>query len=625
MSRSLRILMVEDSPDDAALTVKELERGGYQVDYRRVDTFDAMHAALSAERWDLIIADYDLQLLSGMAALQLVRRSGLDLPVIIVSRTLTEDASVEMFRAGAYDCLLKGNLKRLAPAVERALDAVNVRRQWRYAEEALRESEARARAIVETAVDAIITINQVGIIESFNPAAARLFGYTANEAIGRNVNVLMPSRYAEEHDAFVANYVRTGHKRIIGIGREAIGLRQDGSTFPIDLAVSEVRLRDRRLFTGVVRDITERKRAEQALRTSERRFTQFMQHLPGVAFMKDIEGRYVYANESCERLFRRNLAEYIGKTDAEIWPFAVAKQFSDSDQFVVRTGEVLQVTEVVPDDDGPHSWLVTKFPILNDDGAITMVGGAAVDVTERLRAEAELRELQKVSQQRERLADIGAITAQIVHDVGNPLAGISMQAQLILHRARRDEHQPVSTVRKPVEQILAEVRRLDTLIREFMEFSREQRLDVKTIDLSRLLQDVVDLWQPVAAIRAIALSLHTPSHVPPLRADVDKLRRVFDNLVKNAIDAIDRGPGTVALAVTLPDTGRVCISVSDTGPGIPESVQVFRLFETTKADGTGLGLPVVQQIVLAHRGSIDFTRLQPHGTIFRIQLPRGGE
>jgi len=135
----------------------------------------------------------------------------------------------------------------------------------RQAQAALRDSEERLRAILETAVEGIITIDERGVIESVNRAAERIFGYPATELIGRNVSVLMPSPYREGHDGYLANYVRTGNARIIGIGREVIGQRRDGATFPMDLSVSEVRLADRRLFTGFVRDITERKRLEQEI------------------------------------------------------------------------------------------------------------------------------------------------------------------------------------------------------------------------------------------------------------------------------------------------------------------------------------------------------------------------
>lgn len=134
----------------------------------------------------------------------------------------------------------------------------------------LRQTAAMTQAILDTVLDGIITINERGVIELVNPAAERLFGYAAQDMIGQNVAMLMPAPYRGEHDDYLARYVRTGEKRIIGIGREVVGQRQDGSTFPMDLAVAEIRLGDRRLFTGVVRDITTHKRVEQEMQRAER-------------------------------------------------------------------------------------------------------------------------------------------------------------------------------------------------------------------------------------------------------------------------------------------------------------------------------------------------------------------
>jgi PAS domain S-box-containing protein len=162
---------------------------------------------------------------------------------------------------------------------------------------ALQDSEARLRAILDTAVEGIITIDERGLMESFNAAAERIFGYQAEEVIGRNVSILMPKPFRQEHDGYMENYLRTGRARIIGIGREVLGQRKDGTIFPMDLSVSEVVLENRRLFTGFVRDITERKRLEkEVLEVTDRERRSIgqglhdglCQHLAGIELMSQV-------------------------------------------------------------------------------------------------------------------------------------------------------------------------------------------------------------------------------------------------------------------------------------------------------------------------------------------------
>ncbi len=359
----------------------------------------------------------------------------------------------------------------------------------------LQLNEIRWQAILDTARDAIICIDGRGEVTLFNRAAEAIFGYGADQVLGQNVSMLMPSPYQEEHDGYLANYHTTGTPKAIGRIREVQARRRNGEIFPIELSVSEARVADQVIYSAFIRDVSERRAMENAL-----------------------------------------------------------------------------------------------------------------------------NEARRFAEQRERLADIGAITARIVHDLGNPLAGLSMQAQLIHRRVTRDPERPGRDLSAPAERIVTEVRRLDALVKDFLDFARQQRLDVRTIALPPFLQQVVDLWQPVAAARDIALTLDVAPELTEVAGDADKLRRVLDNLVKNAVEAVDRGPGRVALQARRADE-RIRITVTDTGPGVPESVELFKLFETTKRDGSGLGLSISKQIVLAHGGNIGFERLAPHGTAFHVDLP----
>jgi two-component system sensor kinase FixL len=241
------------------------------------------------------------------------------------------------------------------------------------------------------------------------------------------------------------------------------------------------------------------------------------------------------------------------------------------------------------------------------------------DVSERDQARAERARLNTQLNQHERLADIGAMTARIVHDLGNPLAGLSMTAQQVLRRIDRSPTSPAEELRVPVERLIATTGHLDALLRDFKDFAREHRLSLEPVALAPFLEDVVRMWQPEAEDRDVTLTLDAAGDLA-VRIDRHQCRRVFDNLLKNALEAIDRGPGQVHVraAMLTPETVRV--SVLDSGPGVPEGLDVFALFETTKPHGTGLGLPICKQILMAHGGGLHFARMTPRGSVFHVDL-----
>lgn len=355
---------------------------------------------------------------------------------------------------------------------------------------------ARWQAVLDTAQDGIISITREGRITLFNRAAESIFGYRAAEVIGQPVTLLMPAPYRDEHDAYIERYERTGEAHAIGRIRDVQALHRNGTVFPVELSVSEARVGDDLLYSAVIRDVTERRRAERAL------------------------------DEARHESMRRSL-----------------------------------------------------------------------------------------------LADIGALTARLVHDLGNPVAGMSMLAQRILRRIKLHPTQSIHDVREPVEQILETVSRLECIIQEFKDVVREQRLNVTAFDLRAMLRATATFWESEATDRNIDLTLE-PGPVVHLAADADKLRRVLDNVLKNALEAIGRGPGAVRIRLVPPGLdGHLQIEIEDDGPGIPKDVDAFALFETTKPNGTGLGLPICKQILLAHHGGITLASVAPHGTVATLDLP----
>jgi signal transduction histidine kinase len=207
--------------------------------------------------------------------------------------------------------------------------------------------------------------------------------------------------------------------------------------------------------------------------------------------------------------------------------------------------------------------------------------------------------------------------------VANPLAGLTMLAERIRRRIERAPDAPVSSVAAATEQIGITVRQLERLVQDFKDFVREQRLEQTAIDVAMFLEEVAEFWLVEAASRDVQLRVDAGSAMPTLRGDRDKLRRVLDNLVKNAIEAIDRGPGLVEIAAR-PLDEILQIVVADSGPGLPGDIDPFALFETTKRGGTGLGLPVCRQIVEAHGGRVALVSGEVGGAQAVVELPFAG-
>ena len=191
MTERLRLLLIEDSDDDAQLILREVRRGGFEVESLRVETPDELSAALSDREWDLVMCDYSLPQFTALDALEILKASGLDLPVLIISGTIGEESAVTALKRGAHDFLIKGNLPRLVPAIRRELADAAVRREHRRAQAALEESEARFRAWIEYSSDLVTVTDQEGHIQYESPSGEHLLGYPHGELLGRNLAELV--------------------------------------------------------------------------------------------------------------------------------------------------------------------------------------------------------------------------------------------------------------------------------------------------------------------------------------------------------------------------------------------------------------------------------------------------
>ena len=282
MKKPLRVLVIEDSEFDAKMLINLVRHGGYEVTWRRVESAEAMQEALGSQEWDLVFSDHEMPHFSAPEALRLLQETGRDLPFLIVSGGIGEAVAVAAMKAGAHDYLIKGQLGRLVPAVERELREAANRRARRQAELSLRESEMRYRLLWENSPDAVVLMDEAGAIRFVNPAVSQVFGYAPEELSGKSFMVLQPADLPVDvpHGICCAWHPDSGVSKSQMI--ETLGLDRTGRLIHIEIGFSNMRMEDRDWTVAFIRDITARKEAEQALRENEEQFRvarEIQQHL----------------------------------------------------------------------------------------------------------------------------------------------------------------------------------------------------------------------------------------------------------------------------------------------------------------------------------------------------------
>jgi signal transduction histidine kinase/CheY-like chemotaxis protein len=255
MGKPLRVLIVEDSEDDAILLLRELKRGGYDPIFERVDTPAAMIEVLEKQTWDILISDYSMPHFSAPEALKLLHKSGLDIPFIILSGKIGEDTAVAAMKAGAHDYIMKDNMARLIPAIERELQEAKMRREHKLAEEALQESEAKNRALLNAIPDMIFRISRNCTILDFKKAKDFDPLISPGKFINKKLNELFPAKVATQAEYFLERTLQTSDTQIFEYQLESNGRLNDHEARLVVCGENEV--------LAIVRNITERKQAEE--------------------------------------------------------------------------------------------------------------------------------------------------------------------------------------------------------------------------------------------------------------------------------------------------------------------------------------------------------------------------
>ncbi len=278
MSEPLHVLIVEDSEDDTLLMARAVRNGGYEPDWLRVETAEAMEAALHEREWDVVLADYRMPRFDAPTALTILHDSGLDVPFIVISGTVGEDVAVEVMKAGAHDFFAKGELTRLVPAIEREMREAANRRRRRIAEEALRESELQYRLLADNTLDVIWTMDTQLRFTYVNPSIERLTGYTPEEWIDTHLSDHCDAVNLAQMGKVVQQEIAKGPNSQ-GVVFETEMLRRDGSPIPLEIHGKVIFDENGApaAIQGTTRDVTERKRAEEALKEYSERLEEMVE------------------------------------------------------------------------------------------------------------------------------------------------------------------------------------------------------------------------------------------------------------------------------------------------------------------------------------------------------------
>jgi PAS domain S-box-containing protein len=499
------------------------------------------------------------------------------------------------------------------------------------ANKSLQESEERFRAVVSSAMDAIIALDADQNVILFNEAAEDLFGCRAEEVIGTRIERFIPERFRAAHPAHVMRFGESGEITRSMCQRGPVqAVRANGEEFQIEASLSQCVLDGKRVYTVVMRDVTERRSAEIALRESEERFSRFMQKLAACAWIKDKQGRYVFANQALLDFTDRLPDQILGRTDEEIFGAETAALFTENDRAALESPSGVTTVEHAHDKHGMMRYfLASKFAIPTESETKGLVGGVAIDDTDRIIAEEKLKEAREKLLEADRHKD--EFLATLAHELRNPLAPIRNS----LHVLRRSEGNGSDT-RRVHAMMERQADHLVRLVDDLLEISRishgKIELRKERVDLASVIDHAIEMSRTHIEAADLELLVVKSDESLPVDGDAVRLTQVFANLLNNAAKFTDAG-GRVEIEAKR-EGGEAVVSVTDTGAGIAKNM-LARVFEpfaqlgdrsTRHKGGLGIGLALVRNLLELHGGSIEAeSDGEGRGARFVVRLPLSAE
>lgn len=531
----------------------------------------------------------------------------------------------------------------------------------RKLETILKRSEARTQTLLNSAVDAIVIINTRGAIKAFNPAAERLFGYSAEEVLGVNVRVLMPSPYKDEHDNYLQRYMSTREKRVIGIGREVVGQRKDGATFPMELSISEISDGEEQMFVGTVRDVTKAKRTEEALKDSEARGRAILSTAVDAIVTIDENGLIKSLNPAAQKMFGYTFHEMIGENVKMLMPSPYRDEHDGYLQNYLESGipRVIGLGREAVGRRRDGSTFPMELSVSEvRQGDRRYFTGIVRDITDRKRYEDKLRSVaseaseselrvkaqaSELALQAERLRAAQAsadaanqaksdFLANMSHEIRTPMTAIlGYSDELLLALEGKPEAELVEIIKRNGEHLLE-------IINDILDISKIEsgffEIEQEACSPCQIVSEVVSLLRVRATHKGVDLGIEYLGSMPQsIVSSPTRMRQVLVNLVGNAIKFTERGRVLIRMDLVeeAKQKARLRFEIVDTGVGIaPEHIErLFKPFSQADSSvarrfgGTGLGLALSERLATLMGGSIKVQSVVGVGSTFTLELPAG--
>jgi PAS domain S-box-containing protein len=479
---------------------------------------------------------------------------------------------------------------------------------------ALRESELRASAIYQVSLDPIIIIDMVGEIVDFNRAAEKTFLCLRREVIGTPMAELVHASSRNRYLRNLERYQSSGEGSMLGHVVELLVLRKNGERFVAEMALQPIPLEDIGGLVVFLRDITERKRAERALRDSQRLYASLVENLPLCVLRKDRHGRFTFANRAfCEQV-GRTLEQLLGKTDFDLYSQELAEKYRRDDARVMESGGVFTTIEVNIAPDGQERHVeVSKSPVYDSADKIVGTQVMFMDVTDRVQAQHELERSN---------TELNAFAAVVAHDLNAPLRHVRSFCQLL---RRKYQGKLDDAADEYIANITSATARMQTLINDLLAYARVQKEERKPV-----LVDFVEVFENAVANLQAAVgesgAVISRCDLPILKANPTQILQLMQNLIGNALKFRGELPPRIEVAARQQDTVWL-FSVRDNGIGIDQTHQnrifeVFnRLHSADEYSGTGIGLAICRRIVELHGGRIWVESELGKGSVFYFTLP----